>query len=35
MRRLRKLLVWSAVGGALAAWRQKYVAENERRYGRD
>ena len=34
MRRRRKLFVWSAIAGALAAWRRKYVTENERRYGR-
>jgi hypothetical protein len=34
VRRLRKLFVWSAIAAALAAWREKYVRENNRRYGR-
>jgi hypothetical protein len=31
-RRLRKLLIWSAIVGALAAWRDRQVKQNERRY---
>jgi hypothetical protein len=34
MRRLRKLAVWSALAAAIAAWREKYVRENDRRYRR-
>jgi hypothetical protein len=31
--RRRKLLIWSAVIGAVAAWREKKLRENERRFG--
>jgi hypothetical protein len=31
--RLRKLVVFSSIAGALAAWRQKQLGENERGAG--
>jgi hypothetical protein len=33
MARRRRWLVLSTLVGALVAWRQRKVAENERRYG--
>jgi hypothetical protein len=32
--RLRKLFIWSAIAGALAAWRERQVKQNERRYSK-
>jgi hypothetical protein len=32
-RRVRKLFIWSAVIGVLTAYRNRKVAENERRLG--
>jgi hypothetical protein len=33
VRRLRKLAFWSALAAAFAAWREKKMRENERRFG--
>jgi len=34
VRRLRRLFVWSSVIAAVAAWREKKLRQNERRFGR-